>query len=166
MKKLSLILLSLLIFVFLFAITLSVQAGPPEPAEGIWLYTPFILDEKVAGCNSILTTYEEGIWSGTFEGTSREDGTVKVHCKGNWNFKAIAYFEDVTVDGRSGTLTMTVNGTRPDALSDWFGHWTITDGTDELENLRGHGTFWGPGAPAPGEQGTIFYDGKYHFSPN
>jgi hypothetical protein len=165
MKK-KVVLLSLLILVFLFMITFSVQAGPPKPAEGEWLYTPYILGVKEAGCNTFLTTYEDGIWSGTFNGNSREDGRVIVHCQGNWSFKAIAYFEDVEVANRSGSLTMTVNGSRPDASAEWFGYWTITDGTDGLENLRGQGTFWGPGAPEPGVQGTIYYEGNIHFEPN
>ena len=36
-------------------------------------------------------------------------------------------------------------GDRPDAASDWRGTWIITSGTGDLEGLRGHGTFWGPG---------------------
>lgn len=165
MRKVTLTLMILL--ALLFAITLTVQAGAPEDASGTWLYTPYIMGVRQAGCNTHLTTFEESIWQdGTFVGTSTEDGTVIIHCAGNWSFHATVDFDFVEVNGRSGTLEMTVNGSRPDATADWFGHWTITGGGGELENLRGHGTFWGPGAPAPGVQGTIDYAGSIHFEPN
>ena len=167
MRKVSIALMILIILVFLFAITLSVQAGPPGSASGLWLYTPYIVSVREADCNTHLTTFEESIWQdGTFVGTSTEDARVIIHCAGNWSFQGTVDFDYVEVDGRSGTLEMSVNGSRPDATADWFGHWVITDGGGELENLRGQGTFWGPGAPAPGVQGEIHYDGNIHFEPN
>ena len=150
---------------FLLAITVSVQAGPPEYASGLWLYTPYIVTSREAGCNTHLTTFEESIWSGTFNGTSTEDARVIVHCKGNWSFKGTVDFPNVEVQGQSGTLKMTVNGSRPDGSAWWVGHWTITDGGGELEKLRGQGVFWGPGAPAPEQQGEIYYAGNVHFEP-
>lgn len=167
MRKVTLALLALIAFVLVFAVAISVQASPPEEASGTWLYTPFITDVREHGCNTQLTTFEESEWlDGTFVGTSTEVGRVIIHCAGNWSFKGTVDFDAVEVNGRSGTLEMTVNASRPDAAADWFGYWTITDGGGELENLRGQGTIWGPGAPAPGVQGTIYYAGNIHFEPN
>jgi hypothetical protein len=89
-----------------------------------------------------------------------------IHCNDKWSFNAIVTFDQVTVDGRTGTLEMSVVGWAPDSFSDWYGKWVITDGTDALANLRGQGTWWGPGAPDVGIQGDIYYEGNYHFEPN
>lgn len=139
-------------------------AGPSEHAEGLWQYKPLILDVKEADCNTFLTTFEEGMWTGTFEGKSTEDGKVVIHCSGAWSFKGIVSF-DGEVNGKSGTLTMRAVGTRPDALTDWTGTWVIISGTGDLANLHGQGTWWGPGAPAPGVWGDIYYSGEIHFEP-
>jgi len=165
MRKLRLALFIIGTVAAFVVIALPVLAGPPEDASGLWQYTPYILDARSAGCNTIFTTFEDGVWTGTFTGTSTEDGKVVIHCKGSWSFNAIVTFDQVTVDGITGTLVMAVNGTRPTDTADWFGYWVITDGADGLENLRGHGTWWGPGAPEPGKQGDIYYDGKVHTEP-
>ena len=150
----------------LLLVSLPVFAGPPQEAAGLWQYQPFVLEVREAGCNTILTTFENGVWTGTFAGDSTEDGKVVIHCNGQWSFNAIVTFEEVTVDGRSGGLEMSVNGSRPDAGSDWTGRWVIISGTDDLADLRGQGTWWGPGAPGEGEWGDIYYEGGYHFEPN
>ncbi|MFN2169011.1 MAG: hypothetical protein ACK2U9_22495, partial [Anaerolineae bacterium] len=61
--------------------------------------TPYIIDVRAAGGNTFMTTWEEGMWTGTFQGASREDGRVVIHRSGAWSFKAIVTFESVTVDG-------------------------------------------------------------------
>jgi hypothetical protein len=140
------------------------QADTGGTAEGLWKYTPYTKSERLDDCNKILTTFEDGVWSGTFDGLSTEDGKVIVHCSGWWSFFAIVTFEEVTVEGKSGGLFMSVRGSRPDATSDWCGFWVIVDGTGELEDLSGHGSWWGPGAPAEGVQGDIHYEGKVKWS--
>jgi hypothetical protein len=171
MKKISLFLITLLIVAFLIMLSVPAHASQPSKAEGLWQYTTYILEAREAGCNTFLTTFEESVWSGTFEGTSTEDGKVVIHCSGKWSFKAIVTFDQVTVKDesgadRSGTLEMSAVGSRPDGSAEWFGQWVITDGTDGLKNLHGQGNFWGPGAPDVGVQGDIYYDGNYHFEPN
>ena len=161
MKKKIFVLLITLVILSLGAI--PVFAGPPALATGLWQYTPYILDVKEAGCNTFLDTFENGVWAGTFQGTSTEDGKVVIHCSGAWSFNAIVSFDPVTVDGKLGTLKMSVVGSRPDAEADWQGKWVIISGTGELENLRGQGTWWGPGSPEVGVQGNIPYEGNYHF---
>ena len=163
MKKKLFILLFVLMA--LSIVSINALAGPPEKAEGLWQYQPFILEVKEAGCNTFLTTFENGLWTGTFEGTSTEDGKVVIHCNGAWSFNAIVTFSELKVDGKSGTLKMSVFGSRPDAFSDWQGKSVILSGTGDLANLRGQGTWWGPGAAAEGEWGDIYYEGNYHFEP-
>lgn len=152
------------IFVVVLVLSASVQAGPPDTAEGLWRYQPFIVGARTAGCNTFLDTLENGLWSGTFEGTSTEDGKVVIHCSGAWSFKAIVSY-DGTVNGQAGTLRMSVVGSRPDAFTDWHGRWVILSGTGELATLRGQGTWWGPGAPDVGQWGDIYYEGNVHFEP-
>jgi len=173
MRKVSIAVMILVTFVFLFAVALTVQAGPPESVSGLWFYTPSIVGAREDGCNTHLTTFEDSNWQddgsgdAAFVGHSTEDARVIIHCAGNWSFKGTVDFDEVEVNGRSGTLEMTVNGSRPDATADWFGYWTITGGGGELENLRGQGTFWGPGwLGDPETPGTIYYDGNIHFEPN
>ena len=105
---------------------------------------------------------------GSCSGVTRENCNF-VPCPGefllrNWSFKAIVSFEGY-VDDKYGTLKMSVVGTRPDGLADWQGKSVILSGTGELANLRGQGTWWGPGAPAPEVWGDIYYAGNYHFEP-
>lgn len=159
MRKAFLTLLTVVMFVSLIAIALPVNAGPPQHAEGIWQWTSSILETRDAGCNEFLTIEEDAVWTGTFDGTSREEGVVVVHCSGNkLSYNVIVNFEQVTVEGKSGTLVMSVNATRfiPSA---WLGRWVIIGGTGELENLRGQGTF-------QGKRGTADYEGDIHFEPS
>jgi hypothetical protein len=163
MKKMSLTLLTLL--VILSVLSVPALAGPPTDAEGVWKYTPYTVSVRVADGNTFIESFEDGEWTGTFEGISTEDGHVVIHRSGFWSFRAIVSFSEVTVDGKSGTLEMSVVGDRPDGLSDWEGKWVILSGTGELASLRGQGTWWGPGAPGEGEQGDIYYAGRIHFEP-
>lgn len=162
MKKRVLTLLTMIMI--LSTLSAPALAGPPTEVGGLWQYTPYIVGVRVAGGNMFLQTIEDGIWTGNFEGDSTEDGQVVVHSSGSWSYKGIVSFVG-TVDGRSGTMEMSVAGRRPDVLSDWQGLWVILSGTDELANLRGQGTWWGPGAPAPEQQGDIYYSGTIHFEP-
>jgi len=164
-KRSTKFMVTALIAALLAVLSVPVSAGPPENAEGLWQYQPFILGAQEAGCNTFLTTFENGMWTGTFEGTSTEDGKVVIHCSGAWSFNAIVSFSEVSVNGKEGTLTMSVVGDRPDVNTDWEGKWVILSGTDELGTLRGQGTWWGPGASAPGEWGDIYYSGEIHFEP-
>jgi len=150
-----------------FVVSSPARSGPPRSVNGIWRYTPYIVEVEQAGCNSFLTTFETAIWTGDFVGTSTEDGKVVIHCSGLWSFNAIVNLEVSVEDEsgvwRSGALVLSVNGSRPDDSSDWQGQWVIISGTRELVSLRGQGVFWGPGAPAPATQGDVYYDGNVHF---
>lgn len=176
----------------LSVLSISTYAHPPTPVEGpenVWTYLPYtkVMDDsgecvkpeegdtrppcvRVAGGNTFMESYEVGWWAGDFEGTSEDHGTVMIHRSGRWNFKATVYFEG-KVNGKSGTLKMSVSGGRPDAFTEWQGVWVILSGTGELETLHGQGTWSGPGfiPPPPGDPpvpGVIYYDGKVHFAPD
>jgi len=162
MKKTCLTLIT--VFMVLSMLSIAAHAGPPTTAEGLWQYKPTIVDVRVAGGNTFLSTTEEGIWTGTFEGDSTEDGTVVIHSLGFWSFNAIVSFQG-EVNGKSGTLEMSVVGSRPDVFADWQGKWVILSGTGDLATLHGQGTWWGPGSLGEGHWGDIYYSGNIHFDP-
>lgn len=154
----------MIVVIVLSALAVPVLAKKDREPDGLWQYLPHVLDMRVAGGNTFLTTWEDGVWTGVFEGASREDGRVVIHRSEAWSFKATVTFQSVTVLGKTGSLVMSVLGKRPDGTSDWEGKWTIDSGTGDLAALRGHGTWWGPGAPAPEQWGDIFYEkGNLHF---
>ena len=152
-----------------------VYATPPEPASGTWCYTPYITGMRSAGGNLFLDAESEDYWTGTFE-SPEGAGSYTVYGAtihkfvdftdtGPWYAQGLVTFVG-TVEGKSGTLVMRFLGKRPDATADWSsGKWVILSGTGELANLRGQGTWWGPGAPAPEVQGCVDYSGNYHFEP-
>lgn len=164
MKKKVLALLILVMILSALAMSVHAESKQPTAAAGLWQYSPTILSSREVGGNTFLETVEDGIWTGTFQGDSTEDGKVVIHRSGRWSFNAIVSFGG-EVEGESGTLKMSVVGSRPDAFSDWFGYWVILSGTDELATLHGQGTWWGPGAQGPGAWGDIYYAGKIHFAP-
>jgi uncharacterized surface protein with fasciclin (FAS1) repeats len=105
-------------------------------------------------------------WSGTLDGPSTDYGLAIFHGQDPMSFIAASSFVEVAVDGKEGGLEMDSIGDRPDPSSDWWGEWVITNGTGDLEGLRGNGTFWGPGFPPPAggteecedvEMGVIYY---------
>jgi hypothetical protein len=173
----------LVTFVFLFAIALTVQAGPPDNAQGDWFYHPR-LDElelvKIVDGNTFFRTVEDSRWNGTFHGSedcvavseencaaSVDMGPVVFHRSGQANFQAVAHFPSVTVEGVTGSLEMRVTGSKPDPVTDWEGNWVITGGSLHEDGLRGQGPWWGPGwQEVPGEWGIIHYSGNIHFEPN
>lgn len=149
--------------VLLSALSVAALAGPPTHVEGLWQYSPTIVDLRMADGNTFLTTTEEGIWTGNIEGESREEGKVVIHSTGAWSFRGTVFFEG-NVNGKEGTIEMHVVGKRPDELTEWQGKWTITVGTGELASLTGQGIWWGPGAAGPGSWGDIYYEGKVKFT--
>ncbi len=173
----------LVVIIVLSAVSIPALATPPETAAGDWYYHPR-LDElelvKVVGGNTFFRTVEDSRWNGTFHGSevcyapddpelddcaaSVDEGTVVFHRSGRANFHASVLFPSVTVDGATGSLEMRVDGSKPDPVTDWVGHWVITGGELHQAGLRGQGTWWGPGwQEIPGEWGVIHYSGNIHF---
>ena len=127
---------------------------PTREAAGMWLYFPYGVvpgapPPKVVGGDTFVPSYEEGLWTGTFDGISTEIGQVVIHSSGSVSFNSTITLE-VSVEGQSGTLVMEVAGTGPDMVgSSWTGKWVLLSGTGALADVRGHGDWWGPGYSAP-----------------
>ena len=164
MKKKLLVLLVVVLVLSMLAI--PALAGPPKDASGTWYYKgakpPVIRD---ANGNQIWKIWDEGYWEGTFEGDSTDYGFVVIHSKGHWTYKGWVVLDPVTVDDKTGSLEMRVNGSKPNAAADWTGMWVITGGTGDLKDLRGQGPWWGPGWDGTDAYGVIPYSGNYHFKP-
>jgi len=165
MKSRSLFVITVVMVALLLTLSAPALAGPLEEAGGVFHYIAFPTeDPKVAGCNTFVPSYDDGIWEGTFEGSSADYGMVVLHCNGKVSFIGTISFIG-EVDGRSGTLEISENGQCCDEQGHWQGNWAIVSGTGELANLRGQGTWFGPGAGGFGVWGDTEYEGNYHFEP-
>ncbi len=162
------VLLSLFVLLVALMPVAPAAAGFPTNVSGVLNYTPYLTnpdeEPRTAGANTFFDTYEDSRWEGSFTGTSYDECVVAIHRSGRWNYRALAYFEG-SVYGREGKLTMRLTGSRPDGDSDWHGQWVIINGSGGLKNLRGHGTFDGPGSEGFGEEGAVNYEGQVHFAP-
>jgi len=166
MRKMRLTVLTGVVVVFLFSVVTPIQAGPPKTGDGEFTYFGTGAEARTAGCNLFLTITEIAEWTGIFTGWSTDKGKAVGHCNGDWSVNEIMTFDVVEVDGKIGGLILSIVGSRPAGVTDWYGHWVILKGTGDLANLRGQGNWYGPGAPDPFSPGLIEYDGKYHFEPN
>jgi len=175
MKKRVLVLIALMAVLLLVAG--PVYATPPITASGTWYYIPTITGMRPAGGNMFLDATSVDYWTGTFDspegGGSNSVYGAAIHKfaslteTGPWYGAGLATF-DGTVAGKSGTLVIRFVGKKPSAqLEDhWYGRWVILSGTDELANLRGQGTWWGPGFLGdPAIYGEVEYSGNIHFEP-
>lgn len=138
--------------------TWNYEVGIPDfdkfVAKGTLVDTP--LGPLPLGPNVFISNTDVGIWKGMLEGTSFENFVVVIH-KDHATYQGRMTFEG-TVDGKEGTLVIKTNGSGPwPPVGDWSGRWVILSGTDDLSNLRGQGSWWGP---LP----TLEYDGKVHFT--
>jgi hypothetical protein len=162
MKKKLFVLLAVILV--LSTVSVSGCANPDDDnTDGVWCYMPLferikpITFDPYEGDPSkqYLQVPYVSEWSGTFNGSSTDYGLIIGRvldpdaASVPMSFVDAASFASVEVGGKVGGLEMDVIGYRPDEASDWRGTWVITNGTDELEGLQGHGTFWGPGWLAP-----------------
>ena len=123
---------------------------PPDPAEMI---TDYGQPNK-----AIMKVPYTAEWTGVFKGESKEYGVGIFQDPGPMVFLDSILFEEVKVKGKRGSLYMDAFGNRAYDGADWEGTWIITAGSGDLENLKGHGTFWGPGWQwDPEECGVIYY---------
>jgi len=109
--------MSVTVFMVVLALSVSVQAGPLTIAGGDWLYMPTVESVRIAGGNTFIELAEIGAWSGTFEGDSTEAGTVVQHSSGRVFFKGVVSFVG-TVNGQSGTMKMSVVGSKVDPTAE------------------------------------------------
>jgi hypothetical protein len=141
------------------------DSTPPINASGKWCYTPFIKDTRSINDNMFMEAYTKtppDEWTGTLEGNSEDIYSAVILSTGEWDAAGVVLF-DGAVENRKGTLVIWFTGNRLNGEADWSGKWVILLGTDELVNLRGEGTWWGPGAPEVGKKGCVDYSGKIHF---
>lgn len=169
MKKNLIVLLTVIVVLFLISITACADSTEEEnDTDGVWCYTPNTTDDftKVSGHNYYSALGYESDWTGTFTGASEDFGMVVMHSpgvkrsSGRALFIGTVSFASVDVDGTSGGLEMYVSGERVNNISDtdWEGNWVITSGTGALEDLRGQGTWWGPGWQGNySDCGVIYY---------
>ena len=163
MKKKLLVLLA--VIMVLLVVSIPALADPPENAEGVWGYFPVLAGApKEAGCNTFLPTYDDAVWTGTFEGEAIDNGTVVIHCNGKVSYDGTSSFVG-EVNGESGTLEMSSVGKCCDENGHWKGQWVILSGTGGLATLRGQGTWFGPGAGGLYNYGEVEYEGNIHFEP-
>jgi uncharacterized surface protein with fasciclin (FAS1) repeats len=165
------------LFVFLFvalavimAISLMVipalaKKDIPKQADNVWCYLPgapnpedFVFDYRKDpnDPNHFFTGSYVSDWTGTFTGTSHDNGLVLWHDTGPAVFVALNAFDSVDVGGKSGGLEMYVYG--EGEAGDWFGTWFIASASGELEGLEGRGDWWGTGwLEDPDECGVLYY---------
>lgn len=166
MKKRIVILVALMAALLLVAG--PVYATPPTPVEGTLEYTFEITDERWANGHWFFEATEWEDWAGDFEGTgvsffrvvwfSYPSGPLNVWLR--CTFTGTVHYDGLD---KEGTMVIQYVGWRY-LPEDWYGRWVILSGTDELANLRGRGTWGGPGFGATGPD--IWYSGKIHFEPN
>ena len=151
----------LMCIVALLTLSIPVHATPPTTVSGTVDYTFEGTGIREADGNTFLYAIEWETWVGDFEGTAVAVFRVGMFSSAEfWNVWLRSTFTG-TVLGESGTMVIQLVGKKP-AGEDWYGEWVILSGTDGLANLRGQGTWWGPGFGAVGPD--IFYEGKIHFN--
>ena len=134
----------------------AAASGPPEPSNGTFGRTgpPAAVAVRTADGNTILTlTARPGRFTGTFTGAYSEDLRIVFHADGSYNFAAELTCQ-CTVDGRTGTMTVKLDGTGTPTGS-FDAHYRIIAASGGLEGLQGQGTLSGP-IPST-------YSGEHHF---
>lgn len=139
-------------------------AGPPSPADGDWTYYLTSLTSREAGNTTFLYGTEASTFTGTFVGTAEDTFVVVCHqakpdlvrtfVKGTIDFVG-------TVEGASGTMVVQFIGKQTSAVcapsaAEWSGTWTVIDGTGNLADVHGQGTWTGPSF-------DLDYTGQIHF---
>ena len=101
-------------------------------------------------------------WTGDIAGVAEYEGILMIHSMDPVaiNIHEKIHFEDVTVRGKSGSLTLQVCANLGRGVDAGF-RWTVIDGTDELANLHGSGTYW----LVDPVNGIYDYVGYVHFDP-
>jgi len=142
-------------------LTLLIPAGyatKPIPVSGNVDYNFEPTGMREADGNMFLYAIEYENWTGAFEGKAEAVFRVEMFRSGFWNVWLRSTF-DGTVNSKSGTAVIQLVGKKPEG-EDWYGQWVILSGTGELADLRGRGTWGGPGFGAVGPD--LWYEGKIH----
>jgi hypothetical protein len=141
-------------------------AKPSIPVSGtqdVTDSTPVSDDYRGKSDNHVATEALEVTWTGGIDGVATYTGILMVHDSPSFamNIHEKIFFETVTINGESGSLTMQVSANLARG-QDVF-RWTIIDGTDGLAKVHGHGTYW---LHLPSLPDVIYYyEGEVHFDP-
>ncbi len=157
----------LMCIVALLTLSTPVHATKPMDMEGHMYYISYLVSAREADGNLFLNTEEDVWWYGDIDGiTPKEDSKTRVvmYSTGDMWYTGLYKVTDATVEGKEGSFVMHTVGGKP-LGEDWFGQWVIISGTGELEDLRGQGTWGGPGfdPSTPTVPGYIWYEGQIHF---
>ena len=101
-------------------------------------------------------------WTGDIAGVAEYEGILMIHSMEPVaiNIHEKIHFDEVTVQGMSGSLTLQVAANLGRGVDAGF-RWTVIEGTDELANLHGCGTYW----LSDPINGIYDYEGYVHFDP-
>jgi len=157
MKKLYLLIVSVILVLFLIAIPAladSLQQG--DEAPDVWCYMPTKVVESPVGDAVLVKVWDDGYWTGTFqiaEGKpTKEFGITVVYPTDPDDPLAVrlvwsgtVFFPQVTVNGKTGQLWMRAFAVKEPYAENWQGTWVITHSSGEVAGIQGHGTVEGPG---------------------
>ena len=144
-KKLS---LALLMCIVALLSPLLTPAAHSQTVEGTFEYNvEFVYQEEAHG-KTFFYLIEHEWWTGTFDGTAHAVFVLIVNEAGVETVDLLSNFTG-TVTGKTGSLVIYLIGEKPSSEEDWVGNWEIVRGIGELVNLRGQGTWGGPGYEGP-----------------
>jgi len=114
---------------------------PKITASGNWSDCNVVTDTRHVGSSSFLTISVTQAFTGTLVGSFSGAEHDFVHPDGSALFYGSGVFTG-SVEGKTGTFKMSYVGT---ANSDdtFTAHWVVHDGTGQLTNIFGEGTFQG-----------------------
>ena len=150
MNKKNLVIVFLGVFLVLLLVLVPTFAfDADDDADGTWCYLPGPPDPEdfnfaySIGENDFLTGSYVSDWTGTFSGSSHDNGFViwQNPADGPAIFVDVITFDEVEVGGKTGGLVLYVYGERQ--TSAWEpGPWFIAGASGELEGLAGRGQWW------------------------
>lgn len=166
-KNLFLTLVLCSVFVFLLSLPVYAQVQEAIPVSGTFSYTWESPMLAATDSYMVLHGIEPEIWSGDFEGTADAVWRLTIHnSPAVIDVWIISEFEGTVLGEYEGTLTVVLVGNHPndpDSSTQWYGEWSVIEGTGDLENVHGHGIWWGTGNAANNPDHDIpdiFYAGE------
>jgi hypothetical protein len=161
MRSWKLCLLSAIAVLSVLSIAACTSSAAAQKADGEWCYLPHQGELKIIKSfnhGSITMGTYDGDWSGRIRGSSDDLGAALRRSSGRKHYIGVVTFTSAEIDGKSGALEMYVTGGKPDFNTEWEGEWVITDAGGDLENVQGHGTWWGTGWQGNWDEcGTVSY---------
>lgn len=144
--------------------SLPVYATPPTEVSGIFdMAVITVTGSRTAGPNTFIYGTDVEVWQDDLVGVGKTEWVVRmVHASGVVTFSSLGVFTGTVLGSDEGTMEYRLTGQIPPGGGDWYGQWVILGGTGGLANVRGQGTWWGPGM---GFDPDHWYEGQVHFDP-